>query len=62
LSGLCIALNANSLKPAGKTLNALKAAQCEKSPGEESFIRLIAECVIEAQRDYCRMFSIEPPK
>jgi Fic family protein len=25
-----------------------------------TFIRLIAECEIEAQRDYCRMFGIKP--
>ena len=43
-------------------INALKAAQREKNPSDEGFIRLIAECVIEAQRDYCRMFRIEPPK
>ncbi|MDR1703747.1 MAG: Fic family protein [Clostridiales bacterium] len=43
-------------------INALRAAQREKSPSDEGFIRLIAECVIEAQRDYCRMFRIEPPK
>jgi hypothetical protein len=43
-------------------INALRAAQQKKNPSDESFIRLIAECVIEAQRDYYRMFRIEPPK
>ena len=40
-------------------INALKAAQRMKNPSDEAFIRLIAECEIEAQRDYCRMFGIK---
>ena len=43
-------------------INALKAAQRDKNPSDEPFIRFIAECALEAQRDYCRMFHIEPPK
>jgi Fic family protein len=43
-------------------INALKAAQREENPNDEPFIRFIAKCEIEAQRDYCRMFSIKPPK
>jgi hypothetical protein len=43
-------------------INALKAAQRDKNPDDEAFIRFIAECALEAQRDYCRMFRIEPPK
>jgi Fic family protein len=43
-------------------INALRAAQREKNPSDEAFIGLIAECVIEAQRDYCRMFRIKPPE
>ena len=43
-------------------INALKAAQRAQNPSDEAFIQLIAECEIEAQRDYCRMFHIEPPK
>jgi len=42
-------------------INALKAAQREKGPTDEAFIKLIAECEIEAQKDYCRMFRIEQP-
>ncbi|MDR1581354.1 MAG: Fic family protein [Synergistaceae bacterium] len=42
-------------------INALKAAQRERDPGDEAFIQLIAEREIEAQRDYCRMFGIKPP-
>jgi Fic family protein len=41
-------------------INALKAAQRERNPDDETFFRLIAECEIEAQRDYCRMFGIKP--
>ena len=42
-------------------INALRAAQRDKNPSDESFLRLIAEVEIEAQRDFCRMFSIKPP-
>ena len=43
-------------------INALKAAQREKQPSDEAFLLLIAECEIEAQRDFCRMFNIKPPQ
>ena len=43
-------------------INALRAAQRQENPSDEAFNRLIAECAVEAQRDYCRMFHIEPPK
>ncbi|MCL2352674.1 MAG: Fic family protein [Firmicutes bacterium] len=43
-------------------INALIAAQREKNPSDEAFIRLIAECETEAQRDYCRMLGIKPPE
>ena len=43
-------------------INALKAAQRDKNPSDESFIGMIAECVIEAQKDYCLMFGITLPK
>lgn len=43
-------------------INALKAAQRDINPNDEAFIRLIAECEIEAQKDYCRMFHIKPPE
>lgn len=37
---------------------ALQKAQRAKAPGDEAFFTLIAECEIEAQRDFCRMFHI----
>jgi len=43
-------------------VHALIAAQKRKEPSDEAFIQLIAECEIEAQKDYCRMFRIEFPK
>jgi len=42
-------------------ITALQQAQREKNPSDEAFIKLIAECEIEAQRDYCRMFHIKLP-
>lgn len=41
---------------------ALQQAQREKAPSDEAFVKLIAECEIEVQKDYCRMFRIELPK
>ncbi len=43
-------------------ITALKAAQRQTNPSDESFNTLIANCELEAQRDYCRMFHIKPPK
>jgi Fic family protein len=43
-------------------IESLRAAQRSKNPSDESFIELIAECELEAQRDYFRMFRIERPK
>jgi len=40
---------------------ALRQAQREKEPSDEAFIRLIAECELEALRDYYRMFHIQLP-
>ncbi|MDR1272585.1 MAG: Fic family protein, partial [Clostridiales Family XIII bacterium] len=42
-------------------IGALIAAQRDKNPSDTEFLRLIAECEIEAQKDYCRMFRIELP-
>jgi Fic family protein/predicted XRE-type DNA-binding protein len=42
-------------------IGALIAAQRSKDPSDAAFLRMIAECEIEAQKDYCRMFRIEPP-
>lgn len=43
-------------------ISALQAAQKSKNPSDKAFFQLIAECEIEAQKDYCRMFRIELPK
>ncbi|MDR1292395.1 MAG: Fic family protein, partial [Clostridiales Family XIII bacterium] len=43
-------------------IGALIVAQRDKNPSDTGFFRLIAECEIEAQKDYCRMFRIELPK
>lgn len=40
---------------------ALQQAQREKNPSDESFLKLIAECEIESQKDYCRMLRIKLP-
>jgi len=45
-----------------KYIGALQAAQKSKNPSGKAFFQLIAECEIEAQKDYCRMFRIELPK
>lgn len=42
-------------------ITALKQAQRSKNPSDEAFVKLIAECEIEAQKDYCRMFHINLP-
>ena len=43
-------------------INALKAAQREKNPSGNPFMCFIAECEIEAQKDFCRMFRIKLPQ
>lgn len=40
---------------------ALQQAQRTQNPTDEAFVKLIAECEMEAQRDYCRMFHIKLP-
>jgi Fic family protein len=42
-------------------INALQAAQSAENPDDEKFIRLVAGCVLETQRDCCRMFHISAP-
>lgn len=42
-------------------ITALQQAQRKRSPSDEAFVKLIAECELEAQRDYCRMFHIKLP-
>ncbi|MDR2492137.1 MAG: Fic family protein [Coriobacteriales bacterium] len=53
-----------SIPPIQRTeyIGALIMAQNSNGSDDEAFLRLIAECEIEAQKDYCRMFRIEPPK
>ena len=40
----------------------LQQAQRRKAPSDEAFIRLIAECELEAQKDYFRLFRIPQPE
>jgi Fic family protein len=40
---------------------ALQQARRENRPSDEAFVKLIAECGIEVQKDYCRMFRIKLP-
>jgi Fic family protein len=42
-------------------ITALQQAQRSNAPSDAAFVRLIAECEIEAQKDYCRMFRIKLP-
>lgn len=41
---------------------ALQQAQRADHPSDEAFLRLLCECELEAQRDYCRMFHIKLPE
>ena len=43
-------------------INALEAARNGADEKKEAFSRFVAECEIEAQKDYCRMFQITLPK
>ena len=40
----------------------LQQAQRAQGPSDTAFIRLICECELEAQKDYCRMFRIKLPE
>lgn len=42
-------------------ISALQQAQLEQGSDDTAFIQLIAECELEAQKDYCRMFRIKLP-
>ncbi len=42
-------------------VTALQQAQRKRAPSDQAFVKLIAECELEAQRDYCRMFHIKLP-
>ena len=41
---------------------ALQRVQHPDAPSDEAFIRLICECELQAQRDFCRMFHIKLPQ
>ena len=43
-------------------IGALTATRFGNPPSDERFFKLIAQCEIESQKDFCRMFSIEIPK
>lgn len=40
-------------------ISALQQAQRVDHPSDDAFFKLLAECELEAQRDYCRMFRIK---
>ena len=43
-------------------ITALQQAQRAQGPSDTAFNRLICECELEAQKDYCRMFRIKLPE
>ena len=43
-------------------ISALVQAQRSTNPSDAAFVKLIAECEIEAQKDYCRLFHIKLPE
>lgn len=40
-------------------INALIVSQRELNPDIDTFIKFIAECVNEAERDYCRLLRLK---
>ena len=42
----------------GEYIDALRASQRAKKPDNTAFLSLIAECVIETQKDYCRLLDL----
>lgn len=42
-------------------ITALQQAQRAENPSDAAFFKLICECELEAQRDYCRMLRIKLP-
>ncbi|MDR1111658.1 MAG: Fic family protein [Deltaproteobacteria bacterium] len=44
----------------GAYINALKMTTRRHNPSDEAFVRLVAECEIETQSDYCRLLGIRP--
>ena len=43
-------------------ITALQQTHQGRNPSDKAFVKLIAECEIEAQKDYCRLFHIKLPK
>ena len=43
-------------------ITALQQAQRHTRPSDAAFVKLICECELEAQKDYCRMFRIKLPE
>jgi len=41
-------------------ISALESSRKGDTPNDSDFIKLLAECEIEAQKDFCRMFHIKP--
>ncbi len=46
----------------GEYMRALRVSHSEKAPDTAAFVSFIAECVLETQRDYCRLLRIDPPE
>jgi len=42
----------------GEYIDALRATRRETNPDDTPFLRLIADCVIETQKDYCRLLHL----
>ncbi len=42
----------------GEYIDALRASQRAKNPDNTPFLSLIADCVIETQKDYCRLLEL----
>lgn len=40
-------------------VDSLIFSQRKENPESETFIKLISECIIETERDYCRMLDIK---
>lgn len=45
----------------GEYIDALRAVQRAKTPDETPLLRLIIECVVETQKDYCRLLQCPLP-
>lgn len=43
-------------------ISALRMAQRAEHPSDEAFVRLVAQCELEAQKDYFRMFHMPLPE